>query len=198
MKITEFQARAEGNRLEERTIRLRLLADQPSDRERRPCPACELSCDCPDRSPTCCCACSPSCVNAPAMLSSDPKQFPIEANILPLVYALSTLRVIETCWSCEGHEDAHAKVIKVPQVWFYSPCAVYPELIAQHANDLHVKKKLHARWQVVVSPFSACDATTFSLRPELEQGTTLSELRRDIPVLAKRMHKSIRALALAS
>lgn len=198
MRINEFQARAEGNRLEERTIRLKLLAEQTSDREHRPCPACELPRDCPDHSPTCCCGCSPSCANAPAMLSSDPKQFPIEANILPLVYALLTLRVIETCWSCEGHEDAHAKVIKVPQVWFYSPCAVYPELIAQHANDLHVKKNLHARWQVVVSPFSACDATTFALKPELEQGTTLRELHRDIPILAKRMHESIRALALAS
>ena len=199
MRISAYEGRAKGDGAESaaanRVVHLRLLLRQPSDREVRPCPGCAVACACARRSTTCCCGCAPDCPNVPAMLTSDPERYRLEPRVTPLVYALTCLRVVETCWSCEGHADEAGKVIKSPQVWFYAEDPVYPMLIAQHAQDLHVRKRLRRPWRVDVLPYSACDCTTFALRPVSIHGAGLRELQDDLDRLAENLVDSVRRLA---
>lgn len=201
MRIETFQGRADdaGARAESnRRVSLQLLLRQPTDKQRRPCPGCDLTCACSQRSTTCCCGCSASCPNAAAMLSSEPQRYPIEPRVLPLVYALTTLRVVETCWSCEGHAGDAGRVAKTPQVWFYAESTSYPELIAQHAQDLLTKRELSRPWCVTVSPFAACDVTTFNLRPVGVRDARLGDLQADLARLAADLVPSVRDLAQQS
>lgn len=164
---------------------LNLLLAQPSAQEERPCPDCKLICSCPKRSSTCCCLCGSHCPNIAQVLSSEPEAFPIEANIAPLVYAITSLRVVETCWSCEGHPATNTQSMKIPQVWFNTPTETYASLIAKHLSTLRYKKKLNYVWEVMVNPFNADGvATTFIMKPDL----TSHPGEPDLPLLQKDLH----------
>lgn len=139
------------------------------------------------------------CSHAPAQLSSEPQLFPIEPEVLPLVYGLTVLRVIETCWSCQGHRDDKGGLQKIPQIWFYSPSGTYAELIARHMTKLRADKRLFYPWQVVVDPFDAGGpATTFILKPDLADGVDISSLDRlqqDLRRIAEFLPERVRHLA---
>jgi hypothetical protein len=81
----------------------------------RPCDHCHMPCAC-SGSIECACSCAPDCLEAPANLSSDPEKFPIEAGILPLVYAFNCLGACAPVWSCEGHIGPAGKVNRLPRV----------------------------------------------------------------------------------
>lgn len=94
-------------------LKVRLFAP-----EHRPCADCTIPCQC-SKSPVCTCACTPSCPEAPARLSSDPVENPIEGRILGLVMALAKTGILTPCWSCEGHTRPDGSLHRLPQVWFY-------------------------------------------------------------------------------
>lgn len=164
-------------------------------RDGRTCPGCDLRCpSCGSKS--CQCNCGPQCEHAPRMMSSDPEKFPIEAGIVPLVYALYDLEIGLPCWSCEGHEGLDGELGKLPQVWFYVLDQAYPDLLAKFLWQLHFKGEIENQWNVtVVSADNATD-TTFAIVPDAGAGELdLAALRRDITVIGARMGDEINALA---
>jgi hypothetical protein len=113
----------------------------------RPCSNCSLICkSC--KSVKCLCLCSPTCRYAAKALSSDPDNYPIESEILPLVYALSETPVFETCWSCEGHETQNKKLIRAPQVWFYAEHSDVPILLCKAVDNMYINKKIINNWDI--------------------------------------------------
>ena len=198
MHINEFRyIDAKGS--SQREADLRLLLAQPTDKQQRPCPGCDMACSCAKHSPACCCNCSSGCPQAPRMLSSEPDEHPIEPHVLPLVYSLTVARVIQTCWSCQGHVHPNGQIHKLPEVWFYSPSVTYPALLAQHLTKLHTVDELSAPWQVSVAPYSA-DGTTamFLIKPELLPEVSeelLNGLQRDLHRIATSLPNHLRRLA---
>lgn len=180
-------------------VHLQLLIVQPTDKQLRPCPGCDVKCLCSKHSPTCCCSCSPACPHAYMRLSSEPAKHPIEPNILPLVYGLSSLRLMQPCWSCEGHINNNNQIHKIPQVWFYSSTVVYPQLFSMHLHNLVANNKLSEPWQITVSPFSADSlVTTFIVKPELVNGianTSLEKLQKDLHCISNNIANHIRRIA---
>ena len=169
---------------------------QPTDKTLRVCNGCTLLCSC-SQSPTCTCNCSSSCPNAGNFLSSDP-EYPIEPNIVPLVYALKSMRSYVPCWSCEGHNDYAGNLSRLPRVWFYSASPFYPRILVEYLEHLRQKKKIQNPWQLsVISPTTDHYNLTFSLEPNLtlENATQLSSLRQDINVIAESMDISLRQAA---
>ena len=198
MHINEFRSiDAQGR--SQRDADLRLLLAQTTDKQQRPCPGCQISCSCPKHSRTCCCDCSAACPQAPRMLSSEPDEHPIEPQVLPLVYSLTALRVMPTCWSCQGHEHPNGQIHKLPEVWFYAPSVVYPELLAQHLTRLHARDTLSAPWQVSVAPYSADEsAAMFIIKPEIVPDASsemLKRLQRDLHRIADALPNHLRRLA---
>ena len=132
------------------------------------------------------------------MLSSDPEHHPVEAGILPLVFALRCLRVYEPCWSCEGHDDAAGGLPRLPRVWFYCRSLVYPRLLSELLADLQRAKALKARWQVRLT-FSALDNadTAFSIEPQLDPlaAPALRVLQADALTIASELENGIKARA---
>lgn len=184
-----------------RTDDLTRLLQQPSDRERRPCQSCNTPCKCPSRSTDCCCGCSARCPDAPTFLSSEPAQHPIEPSMVPLVYALSSLRIVPPCWSCEGHLRPIGGLTRLPQVWFYSASTVYPELITAYFADMKFRGKLHHQWTVSICPHTPGGATLFQIQPEgLQsseiQASDLPSLQEDLRAMGDSLVTSIRQLAL--
>ncbi len=170
---------------------LRRFLAQPGPDRRRPCPGCRLPCPC-SGSRDCPCACSPRCATAPRQMSSDPDRFPIEAGIVPLVYAFHCLGVCPPCWSCEGHEDVRGGLRRVPQVWFYADSAIYPRLVEEHLADLRMRRTLERDWHVVVTshdPHDPCPA--FRIEPAAEKAP-LAALRRDVARIAEGLRQGMR------
>ena len=174
------------------------MLSMPTDKEVRSCVNCKDTCTCELKSQFCCCMCSADCSLAPKQLSSDPVNYPIEKNILPLVYALMASRIVQPCWSCEGHLDEEGYIGKLPQVWFYSPSVVYPDLISQYLISFLVKKHLENTWKVSVNQYNRDNfSTLFIIQPRLEnkQTTDLKSLHRDIKVIADNFEFQLRATA---
>ena len=200
MHIRPFQNRSGGDdTLRRRREDLAHLLEQPTDSEVRPCPGCRIPCACVQQSPTCCCGCSPNCPNASEELSTDPVKYPVEAPIVPLVYGLTSLRVVETCWSCGGHRTTSDSALKLPQVWINPPAGVYSELIAQHLANLRRGKKLNHQWEVAVNPFQLEGAaTTYVIKPNLTGDSgkpDMTMLQRDLIVIAEALQLKIKKLA---
>ncbi len=198
MHINSF--RDDDNRRAQRGMDLRLLLAQPTDKQQRPCPGCDIPCSCAKKSRTCCCGCSPACPQAMYVLSSEPQEHPIEPNVLPLVYSMNVVRVIQPCWSCEGHmHDDGGQIHKLPEVWFYSSSVVYPELLAQHLTQLRTGRDLSAPWQVTLAPYSADGSTAmFIVKPELlpeSSSKVLSRLQRDLHRIANILPNHLGRLA---
>ena len=128
-------------------------------------------------------------------MSSEPDQYPIEAGIVPLVYALYSMRVTTPCWSCEGHLDTSAKIGKFPKVWFYSASDFYPKLMAQVINEFQGQHKISDGWGVSVLPFSqSMYSTTYAIEPH-RTSVGLQQLQADIRVLGKDLRQRMLALA---
>lgn len=184
-----------------RTDDLTRLLQQPTDRERRPCQNCDTPCKCSARSTNCCCGCSARCTDAPRFLSTEPDQHPIEPHMVPLIYALSSLRIVPPCWSCEGHLRPIGGLTRLPQVWFYSASTVYPELIASYFTDMKSRGKLVHQWTVSICPHTPGGATLFQIQPEgLQsfeiQAKDLPSLQNDLCTIGDSLVISIRQLAL--
>jgi hypothetical protein len=196
MRIERFQDEAHQH-LKERQQALTVLLAQASDKEKRPCRACAVPCPC-SQSRACCCACSVHCPLAPRYLSSNPDRYPIEPGIVPLVYQLNVLRVIQPCWSCEGHQTAQGQFLRLPQVWFYSASVVYPQLIAEIVHEQKFRRLLGNDWQVAVCPQDyGKSVTTFALKPiqEQEKPLDLRGLRRDVQTLSCTLVEQVRQSA---
>jgi len=164
-------------------------------RDGRTCPGCDLRCP-TCGSMSCQCNCGPDCTQAPQMMSSEPEKFPIEAGIVPLVYALYDMEIGLPCWSCEGHLGLDGKIGKLPQVWFYVLHQAYPDLLAKFLWELHFKGHIENQWTVsVVSADNPTD-TTFAIAPDSAAGALdLDTLRQDIRVIGQRMYGDISVLA---
>ncbi|MBM4123723.1 MAG: hypothetical protein FJ246_02015 [Nitrospira sp.] len=200
MQLVPFSQPGQAGRA--RADDLARLLEQPTDRERRPCPNCDTTCGCPARSTQCCCSCSARCPDAPRFLSSEPARYPIEPQVLPLVYVLAGLRLVPPCWSCEGHLQASGGLTRLPQVWFYSASTVYPELIALYLKDLEFQKRLHHHWMVSVCPHAAGGATIFQIQPEQltpsdVKKAELQTLQDDLRTIAGSLDASLRQLAIS-
>jgi hypothetical protein len=175
---------------------LQHLVAQPSDRDQRPCAGCDLVCpDCGSRRCTCCC--QPGCPEAPRRLSSEPERFPVEPGIVPLVYAFSSLRLLPTCWSCEGHNDAAGKLRRPPSVWFFSRKLIYPSLVAGLLSRLRSAGRVGHDWQVTSLHCGIETDSVFAVEPRLQpdEHVGLKRLRGDTAIIAARLGEGVRALA---
>lgn len=130
----------------------------PEQQQQPPCPGCK------NFTPT---RCNARCPDAPTALSIDPQQYPLEPNVVSLVYELVSSRLLQTCWSCEGHFDNDGKLWKLPQVSFYSASPVYPQLLLRHVNDLYQARRLAYPWQVVLSDYAQTWGLTYTVEPNL-------------------------------
>lgn len=195
MKIRDDSFRVE--RKDEIKTALIELVNQPSDKDERPCPGCRFSVGA-EHSLTSTKHCSFHCPNAAAQMSSDPERYPIEAGIVPLVYAFYTLRVMMPCWSCEGHTDQNGSLFKTPKLWFYTLNEFYPKLVAQTLSTLKAENKITHHWQVILLPFSqSMFTTTYSLEPQNINAnmTNIMTLHQDIRVIAENLRVEMHKLA---
>jgi len=142
-------------------------------------------------------SCNPSCAQAAGALSVDPVRHPIEPKAVPMVFEISATRLMQTCWSCEGHIGADDKLWKIPQVCFYSSSPVYPKLVLIHVSRLYSDKALHYRWQIVLSEFSQRLELTYSIQPDLNRinDPHLGKLQSDLVTLSKDMHSELKIIA---
>lgn len=164
----------------------------------RPCLGCVKTCQ-TCGSTTCRCQCSTRCPDAAQMLSSDPKNFPIEAGIAPLVYVLADAGMVQTIWSCEGHlQPSGTELWKTPQVWFCSDDAVTAHLLSVALFDM--RESLHcADWLLRLVPIDRGVTSVYALEPRIEKdmggARMLDLLREDVKSIAERLPTSLRALA---
>ena len=173
------------------------LLRQPAPEEARPCPGCDVPCPC-SASISCACGCSVKCHYAPRQMSSDPDQHPVEPGIAPLVFALYAIRVVEPCWSCEGHMGPGDELLRPPSVWFYARSSTYPMLMAEYVSELAAAKKTANRWHLCLVSFGDGNdgCPVFSIEPNLDTAKDdLMSLRRDVRVIAEGFEAGIRALA---
>lgn len=155
---------------------------------RIPCPV--------HRSITCGCACSRTCPEIAAMLSSEGAAYPVEPAVAPLVLELSRLRVYRPNWSCEGHDNRQGQLWKLPQVWFYCDSVLCVRLLAETVRHMKVKCGLASHWGVTLSHSDADNPeTTFSLEPILDPFAvgqpTLKQLHGDLATLAERLYDQV-------
>lgn len=175
---------------------LTALLRQPDARAVRPCRGCHLPCPC-SKSHDCTCACTPECDNIARVSSSDPERYPIEPAVVPLIYELNALRLVQTCWSCEGHRDAGDRLVKRPRVWFYSRAASYAQLLSEYLATLCARKSLRHPWQVSLVSMGERACATYSIEPALEtvEITDLAVLHHDLAVIGAGLAHRIRGLA---
>lgn len=139
--------------------------------------------------------CNAKCVNAPRALSSDPARYPVEPKVVPLVYELRKTRVMQPCWSCEGHMDADGKLWKYPQVSFYSSTPLYAVLLVNYLTLLKHKKKLNQEWIIVISGFGQKHTgITYTIEPKLNADSKphLGSLHCDLITIADNLEIQIK------
>jgi len=167
---------------------LELLIAQPTPEEESPCDNCQT------HRPA---NCSSSCVDAQASLSSDPIRFPIEEKVVSLVFELTATRLIETCWSCEGHFSHDGKLWKLPQITFYATNSVYPQLLLRHIRRLINAKKLGYEWHIVLSDFGQTYNISYNIEPNLNNVVEprLGRLQQDLKTISENLCESLKQLA---
>lgn len=161
---------------------LEQLIQQPGAREIRPCPNCQMPCD-SNIPAQCAVSCDANCDNAPQALSSDPDKHPIEQQVVKVVFELSTLRLMQPCWSCEGHLNGQGELWKLPQVSFYSASALYPKLLAGYLTKLKSNTQLHYPWQVIMVDYGQTWGPTYQMEPALnhiDEAIQLTLLQEDL------------------
>lgn len=174
-------------------VKLKDLIAQPSDTQVRPCPDCHIRFG--KETTLSASNCSMDCKYAPRHMSGEPDKWPIEPGIVPLVYALYSLRLITPCWSCEGHLSAGGEINKLPKVWFYAASDFYPKMIAQVIGQLQAHHKIGDSWEVRVLPFSqSMFSTTYSIEAHPSEAT-LPKLHSDIRVIGEKLRREMLILA---
>jgi hypothetical protein len=176
------------------------LLEQPSENQLRPCESCDIPCPCCG-STSCACACTITCPQAPRTLSTDPEEHPIEEGIVPLVYALSTLRVVQPCWSCEGHNSPDGELYRPPSVWLYARSVFYPWLISEYLADLDNRGAIENPWHLCLVFFDPDNSDpTFVIEPDLGsiKKPELGSLQRDVRVIAEGLEAGIKGRARKS
>lgn len=130
--------------------------------------------------------CQRECSNAPAQLSSEGADYPVEPLVAPLVFELLKLRVYEPCWSCEGHNDRDGKLWKIPRVWFYCESVNLLRALKESIDIIGDSKRLKAPWRIVMTHSDLDNPdTTFSLEPAVSlTDFNLAALQADLAVLA--------------
>ncbi|MEE8213062.1 MAG: hypothetical protein V3R79_00580 [Alphaproteobacteria bacterium] len=142
----------------------------------------------------CTCGCSSACAHAPGHLSSGPDTCPIEPGILPLVYGLSSLRVVFPCRSCAGHTGGSGAVLKRPGVWFFVRSPATPGVIAEPLSQLRIAGKLARPWHVCVVRWGDDVETTFAIEPEAP-AIDGPGLRRGVRVISAGLQTHVKRLA---
>ena len=138
--------------------------------------------------------CSSTCLEAPKALSVDPERHPIERNVVAFVYELTATRLLQTCWSCEGHMDANNELWKVPQVCFYAASPVYVKLLSQYLKELQHYENLTYHWHIVITDFAQSNGLTYSVQPDLNKvkDPHLGLLQTDLKTIADGLHKKLK------
>ena len=140
-----------------------------------------------------------NCPAAPLQMSSDPELYPIEQYVVPVIYAIYTLRLLMPCWSCEGHLDASQNVTKLPKVWFYSVSPFYAKLVSQVLADLRQKRATENDWVVRILPFSQSMFTlTYCIEPNKDQYFgyyELTSLQHDMLIIGENLRGDMLKLA---
>ena len=170
---------------------LELLLSQPGADVEPPCQNCREH-----KVEQCNCKCS----EAPNALSSDPEKHPLEAKVIPLVYELRKIRVVQPCWSCEGHIGHDGKLWKLPQVCFYSASPTYVTLLVNHLSLLQHKKKLSNEWNIVVSSFGQKHGScTYSIEPKLNPDISshLGSMQADLTTISENLAEQIKREAMS-
>lgn len=173
---------------------LEQLLGQPTARELRPCPGCQLPCN-PVVPADCATNCDSDCENAPMALSSDPDKHPIEQYVVAIVFELTTLRLIQPCWSCEGHLNGQGELWKLPQISFYSTSALYPKLILDYLNRLKYQNQLNYPWQINMVDYGQTWSPTYQMEPALNQTreeVKLALLQHDLSKIAEGLAEKIK------
>ena len=167
---------------------LREFIQQPSPQELAPCSGCM------DHQPN---SCSSKCVRAPESLSIDPILHPIEYHVVPIVYELMATRLIQTCWSCEGHMNEKDELWKLPQVCFYTPSAVYVKLLSRHLSLLNHNKNLAYPWHIVISEICDTCKLVYSIQPNLNDADDphLGLMQNDLNVIGENLHGKLKLYA---
>lgn len=167
---------------------LEMFIGQPTPQELAPCANCEK------HVPT---DCSAKCPDAPTALSSDPINHPLELKVVPLVFELTATKVLKPCWSCEGHFTNENELWKLPQISFYSPSPVYPQLLLRHIHDLKAQKKLAYEWHIVLSDFGQSWSLSYSIEPNLNgvKEPRLGLLQQDLQSISENLCDQLKLLA---
>ena len=171
----------------------RLIA-QPTAQQLRPCPNCQLPCD-SDTPAHCAQNCEPSCVNAPAALSSEPEQHPVERHIVNIVFELSSLRLLQPCWSCEGHLNGQGDLWKLPQVSFYASSPLYPQLLVCYLIRLKGNKQLHYPWHISMVNFGQTWVPGYQLEAALnhiDEEVQLERLQQDLQTISANLAERVK------
>ncbi|TPW18505.1 MAG: hypothetical protein FD130_204 [Halothiobacillaceae bacterium] len=166
------------------------LMAQPTAAEAPPCPGCRLHAQL---------VCSSRCEQAPQQLSIDAINYPIETHVVPLVYEMAVMRVVQPCWSCEGHLSPTGELWKIPQVGFYAKSPIYAQLLLRHVSSLELQKQLTYLWHVALSDFGQSWDVVYTLEPNLNYDQSrhaqLHLLQRDLNTLAENLSSKIKSLA---
>ena len=165
------------------------LIQQPSADQLPPCPNCKQTTKVTD--------CSPKCSGAAEALSEDPNLHPIEPNIVPLVFELTSMRLVQTCWSCEGHASFDGGIFKMPQISFYTEKPFYAQLINMYLKKIHWKKQIQYPWEVCLSDFGQTLEITYTIKCDLSciDNPTLSIMQSDLQAMAKDFSTNIKNYA---
>lgn len=140
--------------------------------------------------------CTRPCAEAALALSSEPGRYPIEAGVLPLVFALARLAHVKPCWSCEGHNDANGRLWKMPQVWFYACSPTCARLINLFLWEMRAAGFTGHEWRVTLSAFSEFDCDMYVIEPAIRPGVcSLQGLQRDLAVLGQWIEAGVTAVA---
>jgi len=169
---------------------LNLLIKQPSALQSPPCPNCSDN----DKLVWNRAKCSAECEHASYALSEEPERYPIEQHVVPLVFELTSMRLVKTCWSCEGHLDIDGELWKVPQVSFYTTKPIYSQLLCNYLARLFWRKKLNYQWEVVLTNFGRTWDVTYTIKCDMSRvkNPSISLMQEDLVNMAKDLSENIK------
>ena len=169
---------------------LNRLIQQPSATQSPPCTNCHQA----EAERT---DCSFKCENAAEALSEDPVKFPIEENIVPLVFELTTMRLVQTCWSCEGHASIDGKILKMPQISFYTEKPLYAQLISKYLSKLFWQKKLQYPWEITLSDYGQTLELTYTIKCNISciETPDLKIMHQDLNAMGENLSSKIKLYA---
>ena len=169
---------------------LKLLIVQPSAAQSPPCPNCAIKANIDMKHGLC----NAGCYNAAQALSEDPVRYPIEEFVVPLVFELTSMRLVQTCWSCQGHLDRDGKIWKLPQVSFYSKRPIYSQLLCNYLSRLHWQKVLQYPWEVVLTNYGRTWDITYTIRCDISQinNPNIQLMHKDLLRMAENLSEMIK------